>query len=127
MIHERMLRGKKDKGNHLQIYTYSVPYLALAKTFAEIEQNSGRLKIIELLRNLFRSVMLLTPVDLLQIVYLCVNKLAPEYQGIKLGVGESIIMKAIGEATGRTMTALKADYDQQGDLGLVANVRSMRY
>jgi DNA ligase-1 len=71
--------------------------------------------------------MALTPGDLLQTVYLCVNKLAPEYEGTKLGVGESIIMKAIGEATGRTMAALKADYDQQGDLGLVANVKIRLY
>lgn len=40
--------------------------------------------------------------------------------GIELGIGESILMKAIAESTGRTMPSLKATYDQLGDLGLVA-------
>jgi DNA ligase-1 len=39
---------------------------------------------------------------------------------VELGVGESLIMKAIAEATGRTAQSLKAAYDEMGDLGLVA-------
>mmetsp|Transcript_3269 Transcript_3269/g.4502 ORF Transcript_3269/g.4502 Transcript_3269/m.4502 type:complete len:806 (+) Transcript_3269:52-2469(+) len=97
-----------------------VPYLALASTFAEIEKISSRLKIIELLTNLFRSVIALTPQDLLPTIYLTINKIAPEYEGLELGMGESILMKAVAEATGRTLQSLKASYDEMGDLGLVA-------
>jgi hypothetical protein len=39
-----------------------------------------------------------------------------------LGIGEAIIIKAIGEATGRTVPSIKAQYDELGDLGLVAQV-----
>jgi DNA ligase-1 len=55
--------------------------LALAKTLEAIEATSSRLKFIEILANYFRSVILLSPNDLLMSVYLCLNKLAPAYEG----------------------------------------------
>jgi len=61
-----------------------VPYLALAVTLEKIEGVSGRLKIIEILANYFRSVIILSPEDLLPSVYLCLNKLGPAYEGIFL-------------------------------------------
>lgn len=58
-----------------------VPYLALAKTLEAIEATSSRLKNIEILANYFRSVMILSPDDMRLSVYLCLNKLAPAYEG----------------------------------------------
>jgi len=49
-----------------------------------------------------------------------INKLAADYAGIELGIGESLIMKAIGETTGRSLAVIKADQKEIGDLGLVA-------
>jgi DNA ligase-1 len=49
-----------------------------------------------------------------------INKLAADYAGIELGIGESLIMKAIGESTGRTLGVIKQDQKEIGDLGLVA-------
>nr|XP_022318029.1 DNA ligase 1-like [Crassostrea virginica] len=97
-----------------------VPYLALAKTFEAIENISGRLKTIEILSNFFRSVIALSSNDLVQCVYLCLNKLAPAYEGLELGIGETVLMKAIAQATGRGMDKIKADAQEKGDLGLVA-------
>jgi DNA ligase-1 len=37
--------------------------------------------------------------------------------GIELGVGESLITKAISEATGKTKAAVTRDYQAKGDLG----------
>jgi DNA ligase 1 len=105
---------------------FSVPYSALSSTLLLIEQTSARLEIIRILSNFFRSVVCLSPDDLIHCVYLCVNKLAPEYEGIELGIGETIIMKAIGDSTGRTVEQLKADYKSKGDLGLVAEVTGGR-
>jgi hypothetical protein len=49
-------------------------------------------------------------------------QLCPDYIGIELGIGESLLIKAIGESTGRSLATIKADLRQEGDLGLVAMV-----
>ncbi|VDI27175.1 DNA ligase 1 [Mytilus galloprovincialis] len=97
-----------------------IPYLALARTFEAIEAVSARLKIMEMLCNFFRSVIVLTPEDLLCSVYLCLNKLAPAYEGIELGIGETVLMRAIAQATGRSVDKIKLDAQEKGDLGIVA-------
>lgn len=97
-----------------------VPYLALAKTLELIENTSGRLKTIEILSNFFRSVIVLSPDDFLHSVYLCLNRVAPEYEGIEMGVGETLLMKAVAQATGRTVEKIKAEVAIKGDLGLVS-------
>ncbi|KAK1835114.1 ATP-dependent DNA ligase [Podospora conica] len=79
-----------------------------------------RLIIMEHCSLFLRQVMRLTPDDLLPTVLLMINKLAPDYAGIELGIGESLIMKAIGESTGRSLAVIKADQKEIGDLGLVA-------
>uniref|UniRef100_A0A3P8NLY1 DNA ligase n=1 Tax=Astatotilapia calliptera TaxID=8154 RepID=A0A3P8NLY1_ASTCA len=100
--------------------TKGVPYLAVARTFERIEEDSGRLRNIETLSNLFRSVLLLSPDDLLCCVYLCLNQLGPAYLGMELGVGETVLMKAVAQATGRQLDKVKAEAQEKGDLGLVA-------
>ncbi|KAG5991098.1 hypothetical protein E4U54_003961, partial [Claviceps lovelessii] len=97
-----------------------VPYAALCTTFSLIEMTTKRLIIMEHCSLFLRQVMRLTPNDLLPTVLLMINKLAPDYAGIELGIGESLIMKAIGETTGRSLQVIKADQKEIGDLGLVA-------
>ncbi|KAG7454963.1 hypothetical protein MATL_G00251460 [Megalops atlanticus] len=97
-----------------------VPYLAVARTLEKIEEESGRLKNIETLSNLLRSVIALSPDDLLCCVYLCLNQLGPAYLGVELGVGETVLMRAVAQATGRQLDKIKAEAQEKGDLGLVA-------
>ncbi|KAF2667698.1 ATP-dependent DNA ligase [Microthyrium microscopicum] len=97
-----------------------VPYAALCTTYHKIEMTTKRLEIVALCSLFLRQVLRLTPEDLLPTVLLMINKLAAEYTGIELGIGESLIMKAIGESTGRTLAIVKADQKEIGDLGLVA-------
>ncbi|XP_068233149.1 DNA ligase 1 [Palaemon carinicauda] len=102
-----------------------VPYLALAKTFEHIEGISGRLKTIEVLSNFLRSVIVLSPEDLLYCVYLCLNKVAPAFEGTELGVGDMILMRAIAQTSGRSVERIKLEVEEKGDLGIVAeNSRS---
>nr|DBA16126.1 TPA: hypothetical protein GDO54_003549 [Pyxicephalus adspersus] len=101
-------------------YEQMVPYLAVARTFEMIEDESARLKNIETLSNFLRSVICLSPGDLLPSIYLCLNRLGPAYEGIELGIGETILMKAVAQATGRQLDKIKAEAQEKGDLGLVA-------
>ena len=97
-----------------------VPYAALCTTFSLIEMTTKRLQILAHCCLFLRQVLRLTPDDLLPTVHLMTNKLAADYAGIELGIGESLIMKAIGEATGRSLNVVKQDQNEIGDLGLVA-------
>ena len=97
-----------------------VPYAALCTTFSLIELTTKRLIISSHCSLFLRQILRLTPQDLLPTVQLMINKLAADYAGVELGIGESLIMKAIGESTGRSLQVIKADQNEIGDLGLVA-------
>ena len=97
-----------------------VPYAAMCTTFSLIEMTSKRLVIMAHCSLFLQQVLRLTPKDLLPTVQLMINKLAADYAGIELGIGESLIMKAIGETTGRSLGVIKTDQHEIGDLGLVA-------
>ncbi|KAL6169159.1 ATP-dependent DNA ligase Cdc17 [Exserohilum turcicum] len=97
-----------------------VPYAALCTTFSKIEMTTKRLEILAHCSLFLRQVLRLTPSDMLPTVMLMVNKLAADYAGIELGIGESLIMKAISESTGRSLQHIKSDQNEIGDLGLVA-------
>ncbi|KAK1085847.1 ATP-dependent DNA ligase Cdc17 [Friedmanniomyces endolithicus] len=97
-----------------------VPYAALCVTFSRIEMTTKRLEISAMCSAFLQQVLRLTPDDLLPTVLLMTGKLAADYSGIELGIGESLIMKAIGETTGRSLKIIKEDQQKIGDLGLVA-------
>jgi DNA ligase 1 len=97
-----------------------VPYAALCATFALIDMTTKRLEISAHCSLFLQQVLRLTPGDLTSTVQLMINKVAADYAGIELGIGESLILKAISETTGRTLTDTKADHHKIGDLGLVA-------
>lgn len=97
-----------------------VPYAALCTTFSKIELTTKRLEILAHCSLFLRQVLRLTPQDLLPTILLMINKLAADYAGIELGIGESLIMKAISESTGRSLQHIKSDQNEIGDLGLVA-------
>ncbi|KAM7060114.1 DNA ligase 1 [Molossus nigricans] len=102
-----------------------VPYLAVARTFEQIEEVSARLRMVETLSNLLRSVVALSPQDLLPILYLSLNCLGPPQQGLELGVGDGVLLKAVAQATGRQLDIIRAQAAEMGDVGLVAeNSRS---
>ena len=60
------------------------------------------------------------PPSLLPALYLLSNSLAPPYIPIELGLGPSIISKAIQQVSGLSAAALKRLYTKTGDPGDVA-------
>mmetsp|Transcript_5766 Transcript_5766/g.11827 ORF Transcript_5766/g.11827 Transcript_5766/m.11827 type:complete len:1094 (+) Transcript_5766:357-3638(+) len=121
----------------------TTPYSALCDTFSAIEVTSGRLEIQEKLTELFRMVLLRegggenidsndnhgnnnnnnginSRSDLYDLLYLASNSVAPSYECVELGVGDSVLQKAIGEASGTNPNMIKKKYEAEGDLGTVA-------
>ncbi|EMR09760.1 hypothetical protein PNEG_01944 [Pneumocystis murina B123] len=95
-------------------------YSFLCETFEKIESTSKRLDILSYTIDFLFSVLKKSPENLLQCVYLMINRISSDYQGLELGIGESLLIKAIGESMGRSITKIKEDYKEYGDLGLVA-------
>lgn len=73
-----------------------VPYSFLTGVLSDIEAESKRLLMTERLANCFRTVIAVSPADLLPVVCLVANKLAPAFEGVELGIGDSIMIKASG-------------------------------
>ncbi|KIM22746.1 hypothetical protein M408DRAFT_332788 [Serendipita vermifera MAFF 305830] len=106
------------------------PYALLTQAFSMIESTTKRIEKTSYLTSLLYTVLNRSrgkdkthepdTQTLLQTVYLCINRLSPDYIGIELGIGESLLLKAISESTGRSIPSIKADLKKEGDLGLVA-------
>jgi DNA ligase-1 len=97
-----------------------LPYSALVDTFEAVASVSGRLEKENHLCKLFAAVMVYCPHELEAIVYLASNHVFPAYAGLELGIGDSLLVKAISQSTGRTPADVNTDYTKEGDLGLVA-------
>lgn len=97
-------------------------------TFEKIEATTKRLEILQILTQFLLVVAKRDPAkdaktsNLLKVVYLCINRLCPDYEGTELGIGESLLVKAIAESTGRNANKIKEDLRKEGDLGKVAMV-----
>eukprot|EP00922_Rhytidocystis_sp_ex-Travisia-forbesii_P042941 GHVS01064186.1.p1 GENE.GHVS01064186.1~~GHVS01064186.1.p1 ORF type:complete len:594 (+),score=167.30 GHVS01064186.1:210-1991(+) len=78
------------------------------------------------LANMYRLLIFYCPSQLAPAVYLCLNKVCPDYMGVEVGVGESILIKCIVTTYGRTDATLKQDIQKYEDLGAVAAASSCR-
>lgn len=58
--------------------------------------------------NVFRTVLATTPQDLLAVVNLSANRIAPAHEGVELGIGDASIIKVLTEAYGRKDDQVKA-------------------
>lgn len=52
----------------------------------------------DIIANLFRSVIVLSPHELSELFYFLSVRLSPEYEGIEINVGQEILFKSIMEA-----------------------------
>ncbi|EMG45177.1 DNA ligase [Candida maltosa Xu316] len=100
-----------------------IPYAKLAAVFEEIEKESSRLKMTAILSQFYLEILQQSTIDkLVKIVYLSINRLGPDYEpDLELGLGETILIKAISEGYGRSSSKIKEDFVRDGDLGIIAS------
>jgi DNA ligase-1 len=96
------------------------PYSFLAHVLSALSATRSRIAILNTLTNALRALLRYHPPSLLPSLYLLSNSLAPPYVPVELGLGPSIISKAIQHVSGVTPAALKRLYNQTGDPGDVA-------
>jgi DNA ligase-1 len=92
--------AKVATNDELEKISSPVKYEDLVTVFEKIEVISGRLEIQGLVTLLLRRILRDAPEDLYHAVYLASNSIAPAYECLELGIGDSILQKAIGEAYG---------------------------
>lgn len=98
----------------------STPYALLAHAFSLLSSTRSRLAIVTILTNLLRVLMRHDSEALLPTIYLVSNHIAPPYDGVELGLGGSIVNRAIRDVTGKSATHLKSLWNKTGDPGDVA-------
>ena len=95
----------------------SVPYSFLAHAFMSLSKTRSRIRIMNILTNTLRTIVYHHPQSLLASLYLLSNSLAPAYASVELGLGPSIISRAIQNISGLSAAALKRLYNSTGDPG----------
>ncbi|EGO25388.1 hypothetical protein SERLADRAFT_348456 [Serpula lacrymans var. lacrymans S7.9] len=98
----------------------AAPYAFIAHTLVTLSETRSRIVIINTLTNCLRTLLRYNPSSLLPALYLLSNTLSPPYSPIELGIGSSVISKAIQHVSGLTPAALKRLYNASGDPGDVA-------
>ncbi|KZV63805.1 ATP-dependent DNA ligase, partial [Peniophora sp. CONT] len=96
------------------------PYAFLAHALSTLSNTKSRIAIINTLTNTLRHMIRHHPPSVLPALYLLSNALSPPYMSVELGLGPSIISKAIQDVSGLTSAALKKLYNATGDAGDVA-------
>jgi DNA ligase-1 len=96
------------------------PYSFLVHALCALSATRSRIAILNILTNALRAITRYHPPSLLPSLYLLSNSLAPPYVPVELGLGPSIISKAIQHVSGITPATLKRLYNQTGDPGDVA-------
>ncbi|KAF8423809.1 hypothetical protein EV426DRAFT_109618 [Tirmania nivea] len=95
-------------------------YALLTHCFVLITSTRSRIKIVDTLTNLLRMLIISDPTSLLPAVWLATNSIGPSYENNELGLGGSILSKAILKVSGISKPALKALWNKYGDPGDVA-------
>nr|POE96920.1 dna ligase 3 [Quercus suber] len=95
-------------------------YAVLTHCFVLVNSTQSRIKIVDTLVNLLRTIIEGDPESLLPAVWLATNSISPPYIDIELGLGGSAISKALKKVCGLDNAGLKTLYNKYGDAGDVA-------
>lgn len=89
----------------------------LSECFQQLESTTLRLKITEILANLFKEC---SDKEIDKICYLSLGRLLPSYQGLEFQMAEKMMEKAIAKAFGLEVERVAKEMKKVGDLGVVA-------
>lgn len=89
----------------------------LADYYSRLEETSSRLKITQILADLFKEA---ESKEIDKICYLALGRLAPAYEGIEFNMAEKLMFRALASVFGVNEKEIKGKYKQAGDLGDVA-------
>ncbi|KAF2731737.1 ATP-dependent DNA ligase [Polyplosphaeria fusca] len=95
-------------------------YALLTRCFVLVNSTTSRIKIVDTLVNLLRTIIEGDPDSLLPAVWLATNAISPPYIDLELGLGGSAISKALMKVCGLNNAGLKTLYNKYGDPGDVA-------
>ncbi|EFQ98248.1 DNA ligase [Nannizzia gypsea CBS 118893] len=111
---------KENLQAHWEAEGGKASYAILARAFSLVNGTQSRIKIVDILVNVLRLIIVGDPQSLLPAVWLATNAFAPPYVPIELGLGGSAISKALKKAYGLDNQGLKSLYNKHGDAGDVA-------
>ena len=92
-------------------------FLELAQAYERLEATPKRLEMRAILVELIRP---LRPPDLARVLYLSQGMLRPEYEGVELGVADSLARRAVALATATEEPEVARRTKASGDLGTTA-------
>lgn len=95
-------------------------YALLTRAFVLANATTSRIRIVDTLVNFLRVLIDGDPSSVLPAVWLATNSISPPYKEVELGIGGSLISKALKKVYGLNSQGLKALYDRHGDAGDVA-------
>ncbi len=89
----------------------------VTQTFDRIERTASRLEFTGELAGLFSKA---SQEDIRKIVYLCQGVVAPQFEGIELGMGDKLAAQAVARVAGVGVAKVEAEFRKSGDLGEAA-------
>ncbi len=89
-------------------------FAELVQEYERLAATTKRLEMRAILVDLLRRV---SPGELPKLVYLMQGQLRPEFEGVELGVADSLATKAVAAATTQSEPAVSASLQRTGDLG----------
>lgn len=92
-------------------------YLDFATTCESLSSESKRLELRSILSKFILS---LSEKEISNALYMLQGMLRPEYEGIELGVGDAMVLKALSSASGLELEKLKGMVSASGDMGETA-------
>lgn len=95
-------------------------YALLTRCFILVNSTASRIKIVDTLVNLLRTIIESDPESLLPAVWLATNSISPPYIDLELGLGGSAISKALKKVCGLDNAGLRTLNNKYGDAGDVA-------